>query len=154
MFGLDVPGECIDAKSFNMSPRNKYFAINNNKHLQLTRVRPDYFCMISLPLGNGVQFCIVPHADVDGWEVKELIRGKAPARITDIKAFTESRLGTEYSVLTSRLSQCFAREQVKHDALENAEVLARLQQDSPNLCRAVPILTSELRASVTALLAK
>jgi hypothetical protein len=100
-------GEAIDAKSFNCSPKNKYFAINADKHESLRKERPHYFCLIVRPFGRSGYYGTVAYDVVDSWTVKELRAGKPWARVFPIDPFCLQILGQDYSALKRRVQPVF-----------------------------------------------
>lgn len=123
----------MDAKSFDFSPNKSRFAINEEKHLRLAPLNPDYFCLLCPPLSKRALVAVVPYSEVESWETRTL--GKRhppdPAKIIPIDRFTLSFLQRPFNVCADMTEGKHDPRSVRSRAGSDGEVKQRISETAP-----------------------
>jgi len=122
----------VDAKSFDCSPRKRYFAINDAKHRALGGGCDHYFCVLAAPYGTQAAVArLVPYVEVEDWSVVGLRPGGTPSRNLEIGVFLR-RYFSQPPAPQSLRSDCHSR-----------DIVERLKRDPgcrARLCALIPSL--------------
>jgi hypothetical protein len=104
----------IDVKTFDCSPKNRFFAINDDKHAKLRGKCIGYvglICPVFAP-----QACLtrlIPYEHVSGWECAQLRRGNSGSPSRNLRIETAVRLYTPQSYdIEENRSAAFDRREI------------------------------------------
>lgn len=123
----------VDAKAHDCDPRKRYVAINAAKHDAIRETCDAYIVIAAAPLGRRcVVSSLVPLAEVDGWEVRDLGGYGDPARVLDVPSF-----GARYAPGLRAALPELRRSTYEVDAVQrianNPEIRERLRRHFPGL---------------------
>ena len=127
----------LDAKTFDCSPNKRFFAINNGKHGSLLGQCSHYLCVVTPPLGRRMAVArLIPYADVDRWQLKQLRPDGSPSRNLPIGEFLNTYF-TEPPTLDEFRRDTYSEVEIE-TACANYEVRAKFDEVLPGVLSTRP----------------
>jgi len=121
---LEVDDVRIDVKSFDCSPRKKFFAINKRKHESLRGKCHNYLCVMAAPYGgHAVISNLIWYPLVSTWRERDLNKSGRTALVMPIGKFCETYAPNQFGKVSAmskkRYEELRIHQMLESDVLRN-----------------------------------